>query len=140
MQAQQHSPLKPLPGLPLARLATVALALLLGATALLLAVFGGLTIAQIADEYNDSSDSVYVTIGTIELLAGAVFGMAALLTLKGAHHPRGWLGLAVVAFLGSALPYAELVGTAGFVANAGLGLLALGAAVAYLRAARRPDR
>jgi hypothetical protein len=138
MQAEQHRPrLKHTPEIPLARIATVSLALILGATALMLAVFGGLTIAQTFQEYQDSADSVYVTIGTIELLVGAVFGMGALLTLTGAHHPRGWLGVAVLAFLGSALPYADLVGTAGFAANAGLGLLAIGAAVRYLRAAGR---
>jgi hypothetical protein len=115
----------------------VSLALLLGATALLLAVFGGLTIAQVFDDYQDSAGSVYVTIGAIELLVGTVFGIAALLTLTGAHHPRGWLGVAALAFAGSVLPYADLVGTLGFVANAGLGLLAVGAAVTYLRPAGR---
>ena len=120
-------------------LAKLVVAIPLGVTAAFLAWYGGFIISIIFDDYKDSPDSTYLTIGGGLLGMSALFATAALLTLSGAPHRIGWLVLAVVGLLASALPYASVVGEAGYAANALLALLAIGCAGAYLvRGGRRP--
>ena len=120
--------------------AKLAIAIPLGIIAAFLAWYGGFIISIIFDDYNDSPDSTYLTIGGGLLGISALFATAALLTLSGAPHRLVWLVLAVVAFLASALPYAAMVGETGYAANVALALLAIGCAGAYLmRGGRRPS-
>ena len=111
----------------------------LAVIAAFLAWYGGFIISIVFDEYKDSPDSTYLTIGGALLSISALFATAALLTVSAAPHRVGWLALAVLVLPGSALPYASMVGAVGYAANVGLALLALGCAVAYLtRNARWP--
>lgn len=107
--------------------------------AALLAFYGGFIISIIFDDYKDSPDSTYLVVGGTSLAISGMFATAALLTLSAAPHRLGWLVLAVVAFLGSALPYASMVGVIGYAVNAALALLVIGCALAYLmRGGRGP--
>ena len=118
-------------------LAKLAIAIPLGMIAAFLAFYGGFIILIIFDEYKDSPDSTYLTMGGALLGISALFATAALLTVSAAPHRLGWLVLAVIAFLASALPYASMVGAMGYAANAALGLLAVGCALAYLIRSRQ---
>ena len=100
--------------------------------AALLAFYGGFIISIIFDDYKDSPDSTYLVVGGTSLAISGMFATAALLTVSAAPHRFGWLVLAVVAFLASALPYASMVGAVGHAANAALALLTVGCALAYL--------
>jgi hypothetical protein len=108
-----------------------------------LAWYGGFIISKIFADYKDSPDSTYLTVGGASLAVSALFATAALLTVSPARHRRGWLVLAVVALVASAMPYASMIGPVGYAANAALALLAVGSALAYLvdsrpgRASRR---
>jgi len=119
----------------------LAIAIPLGIIAAFLAFYGAFIISIIFDDYKDSPDSTYLTTGGALLGISALFAAAALLTVSAAPHRLGWLVLAVVAFLVSALPYASMVGEVGYAANAVLALLAVGSAVAYLvRSGQGPAR
>ena len=120
-------------------LAKLAIAIPLGIIAAFLAFYGGFIISIIFDDYKDSPDSTYLTIGGGLLGISALFATAALLTVSTAPHRLGWLVLAVLALLASALPYSSMVGAVGYAANAALALLAVACAAAYLvRGGRRP--
>jgi peptidoglycan/LPS O-acetylase OafA/YrhL len=112
--------------------ARLAVAVPLVVIAAFLAFYGGFIISIIFDDYKDSPDSTYLTVGGTSLAISGMLAMAALLTVSAAPHRRGWLTLAVVAFLASALPYASVVGAVGYAANAALALLAVGCAVACI--------
>jgi hypothetical protein len=115
-----------------ARLGKAVLAVFLAAVAIGFAVLGSLTIAAIFTDAGDSEDSVYIFVGSIELAIAVIFALAAALTLFGPHHRWHWLVLAGLAFVAAMLPYEGLVGSAGYVANIALGLLAVGSVAAYL--------
>ena len=87
--------------------AKLAVAIPLAVVAAFLAWNGGLIISIVFDDYKDSPDSTYLTIGGGLLGMSALFATAALLTVSGAPHRLVWLVLAVVAFLASALPNAS---------------------------------
>ena len=112
--------------------ARLAVAVPLVVIAAFLAFYGGFIISIIFDDYKDSPDSTYLTVGGTSLAISGMLATAALLTVSAAPHRLGWLMLAVVAFLASALPYASMVGAVGYVANAALALLAVGCAVACI--------
>ncbi|HJX61186.1 MAG TPA: hypothetical protein VJ578_01330 [Dehalococcoidia bacterium] len=112
--------------------ARLALAIPLVVVAVFLAWYGGFIIFIIFDDYKDSPDSTYLTVGGTSLAIAGMFATAALLTVSAAPHRLGWLVLAVVAFLASALPYASMVGAVGYAVNAALVLLVVGCALAYL--------
>jgi hypothetical protein len=118
-------------------LAKLAIAIPLGIIAAFLAWYGGFIISKIFADYKDSPDSAYLTIGGASLAVSALFATAALLTVSPARHRRGWLVLAVVALVASAMPYASMIGSVGYAANAALALLAVGSALAYLVASGR---
>jgi peptidoglycan/LPS O-acetylase OafA/YrhL len=112
--------------------ARLAVAVPLVVIAAFLAFYGGFIISIIFDDYKDSPDSTYLTVGGTSLAISGMLATAALLTVSAAPHRLGWLMLAVVAFLASALPYASMVGAVGYAANAALALLAVGCAVACI--------
>jgi hypothetical protein len=119
--------------------AKLVVAIPMAVVAAFLAWNGGFIISIIFDDYKDSPDSTYLIVGGTSLAIAGMFATAALLTLSAAPHRLGWLLLAVVAFLGSALPYASMVGVIGYAVNAALALLVVGCALAYLmRGGRGP--
>jgi len=109
----------------------------LGLIAAFLALYGGSIIAIIFAEYKDGSDATYLTIGGTSLAVSALFAIAALLTVSPTRYRWGWLVLAVLALLASALPYAAMVGSVGYAVNAAVALLAVGSAFVYLVGDRR---
>jgi dolichol kinase len=117
--------------------AKLATAIPLVLVAAFLAWYGGFIIANVFAEYKDSSDAAYLTIGGASLAVSALFATAALLTVSPSRSRWGWLVLAVLALLASALPFASMVGSVGYAANAALALLAVGSALAYLVGSRR---
>jgi hypothetical protein len=120
--------------------ARLAVAIPLAVVAAFLAWNGGLIISIVFDDYKDSPDCTYLTVGGTSLAIAGMFATAALLTVSGAPHRVGWLVLAVLAFLASALPYASMVGAIGYAVNAALALLVVGCALAYLMlGGRGPD-
>jgi len=109
-------------------------------TAAFLAWYGGFIISNIFAEYKDSSDATYLTIGGASLAVSALFATAALLTVSPSRCRWGWLVLTVVALVAGAMPYASMIGSVGYAANAALVLLAVGSALAYLVGSRRRGR
>lgn len=112
----------------------------LAAIAAFFAWFGGLIISKIFAEYKDSPDATYLTIGGASLAISALFATAALLMVSPTRRRAGWVILAVLALLASALPYAAMVGPVGYAVNGALALLVLGSALAYVMAAMHPWR
>jgi len=119
------------------RLAKWATAALLGGIAAFLAWYGSFIISKVFDEYKDSSDATYLSIGGVALAISALFAITALLVVSKTHHPRGWLVVAVLALVAAALPYVSILGSAGLVLNGVLALLAAGSALAYLTGGRQ---
>ena len=117
--------------------ARLAAAAVLAGIAGFFAFLGGVIISKVFAEYKDNADYVYIAFGSSALAISAVFAAAALLTLAPGRHPQGWLALALVAAVASALPYAEAMGNTAYVVNGVLALLAIAAAVTYLRTAPR---
>ena len=117
------------------RLWRLAAAIVLLATAGFLAFLGSVVISNLWDDYKDSPDAVYIAIGSACLTLSALFAAGALLALVPGKHPRGWMVLAVIAAVTSALPYAEGVGNTAYVVNGVLALLAIASALTYLRTA-----
>ena len=112
--------------------AKLVVAIPLVVIAAFLACFGGFIISDSFADYSADTDVTYLIIGGVSLAIAALFATAALLTLSGAPHRPGWLALAVLALLASALPYGSMVGPVGYAANAVLALLAVGSALACL--------
>ncbi|MDP2673373.1 MAG: hypothetical protein Q8Q00_00495 [Dehalococcoidia bacterium] len=100
------------------------------------AFLAGVIISKVFAEYKDNADAVYIAFGSVALAISALFAAAALLALAPGRHPQGWLVLALVAAVASALPYAEAMGNTAFIVNGVLAALAIGAATAHLRAHR----
>jgi len=121
------------------RLAKLAIAVPLAAIAAFLAWYGGFVISNVFDEYKDSPDATYIAIGGASLAIAALFASAALLTLSGTRHPRGWLVVALVAAVASALPYAAMVGWPAYAVNATLALVAVGSALSFVLGGSRPS-
>ncbi len=121
------------------RLAKLAIGIPLAAIAAFLAWYGGFVISIVFDEYKDSADATYIAIGGTSLAIAALFACAALLTLSRTRQPRGWLVLALVATVASALPYAAMVGWPAYAVNATLALVAVGSAVTFVRGGSRPS-
>ena len=113
-------------------LGRLALAIPLVLVAAFLAWYGGFIIVDALIDYSADRDVTYLTVGGASLAVSALFATAALLTVSPARHRRGWLVLAVVALVASAMPYASMIGPVGYAANAALALLAVGSALAYL--------
>ncbi len=94
--------------------------------------FGGFITSKVFDEYKDSADSTYLTIGGLSIAIGAMFAIGALLTVLGpSKKPYIWLLLALVALVASPLPYADMVGAPGYAVNGLLALLAVGSFIAF---------
>jgi peptidoglycan/LPS O-acetylase OafA/YrhL len=121
--------------LHLARL-TIGIALV--AIAAFLTWYGGFVISLVFDEYQDSPDATYIAIGGTSLAVAAFFALAALLTLSRTRRPRGWLVLALIAAVASALPYTSMIGWPGYAVNATLALVAVGSALTFVLGGSRP--
>lgn len=121
------------------RLAKLAIAVSLAAIAAFLAWYGGFAIFNVFDEYKDSPDATYIAIGGASLAVAALFASAALLTLSGTRHPLGWLVVALVAAMASALPYAAMAGSPAYAVNATLALVAVGSALSFVLGSSRPS-
>ncbi len=121
------------------RLAKLAIGIPLAAIAVFLAWYGGFVISIVFDEYKDSTDATYIAIGGTSLAIAALFASAALLTLSRTRRPRGWLVLALVAAVASALPYAAMVGWPAYAVNATFALVAVGSALTFVLGGSRPS-
>lgn len=121
------------------RLAKLAIAGPLAAIAAFLAWYGGFVISNVFDEYKDSPDSTYIGIGGASLGVSVLFATAALLTLSRTRHAVGWLVIALVAAVTSALPYTAMVGWPAYALNATLALLAVGSALTFILGGNRPS-
>ncbi len=117
--------------------AKLVVAIPLGLIAAFLAWYGGFIISKVFAEYKDSSDATYLIVGGTSLAISALFAAVALLTVSPTRYRWGWLVLAVLALLASALPYAAMVGSVGYAVNAAVALLAVGSALAHLVGDRR---
>jgi uncharacterized membrane protein len=113
------------------RLATTAV---LAGIAGFAAFWGSVIISNVFAEYKDNADAVYIAFGSTALAISALFAAGALLALAPGKHPRGWMTLAVVAAVASALPYAAAAGDTAYIVNGVLAALAIGAAAAHVRA------
>jgi len=110
----------------------VTIGIALAAIAAFLTWYGGFVISLVFDEYQDSPDATYIAFGGTSLAIAVLIAWAALLTLSRARHPRGWLVLALVAGVASALPYAGMVGWPAYAINATLALVAVGSALTFV--------
>ena len=103
-----------------------------------LAWYGAFIISKVFADYKDSPATTYLTIGGTSLVISALFATAALLTISPARQQVRWLVVSALALLAAALPYADMVGSAGYALNIALALLAVGSIVTYLlRTVRR---
>jgi hypothetical protein len=114
------------------RLARLTIGIALAATAAFLIWYGGFVISLVFDEYQASPDATYLAFGGASLAVAGLFAAAALLMLSRTRHPRGWLVLALIASVASALPYAEMVGWPAYAVNVTLALLAVGSALTFV--------
>ena len=118
----------------------LAVAAVLGGIAGFFAFLGSVIISKVFAEYKDNADVVYIAFGSTALAISALFALGALLALVPGKHPRGWMVLAAIAAVASALPYAEAMGNTAFIINGVLAALAIGAAIGAAAAHVRTRR
>jgi hypothetical protein len=98
--------------------------------------YAGFIISNVFADYKDSPDATYLKIGGACLVISALFAAVALLAVSPTRPRWGWLVLAVLALLASALPYTAMIGWVGYGVHAILVLLAFGSVLAYLMRTR----